>query len=96
MASSSLQDARDRHERLVSALAEYKAAGEDSDSVLGVFGLALSYSSSIQGGILTIQATLHHADGAWISTTTAHNGDSPQLYDRAMRLARHSLVGGPA
>lgn len=93
MAHSSLDEARHQHGRLISALAEYRAAGEDSDVVLGAFGLALTYDLSIHAGVMSVTAILRHEDGAWISATTSQDGDGPERIADVVRLARLLVAG---
>ena len=93
MATTFLEDAAERHGRLLSALAEFRAAGEPTDRVLGAFGLTVTYDFSQQGGIVSVAATLRHTDGAWISCNVPCPGVTIQELPTARDLARSTLIG---
>lgn len=88
-----VEDALQRHQRLIAALAEFQASGETSDSVLGSFGLAIVYNFSLESGIVTVTATLNHSDGAWLRCHVPCPGLSIEQLPLARDMARCMVLG---
>lgn len=93
MPATFVEDAMERHTRLVAALAEFKASGEQSDSVLGAFGLTIVYDFSLECGLLIVQATVHHQDGAWLRSRVPCPGLTIEQIPAARDMARSALIG---
>lgn len=94
MSPTFVEDAMERHQRLIAALAEFQASGETGDSVLGSFGLAIVYDFSLDGGIVTVTATLNHADGAWLKCKVPCPGLTIEQLPVARSMARCMVLGG--
>lgn len=93
MSPTFVEDAMERHQRLIAALAEFQASGETGDSVLGAFGLAIVYDFSLDGGIVTVTATLNHADGAWLKCKVPCPGLTIEQLPVAQDMARCMVLG---
>lgn len=94
MPSTFVEDALSRHQRLIEALAEYQASGESSDQVLGAFGLAIVYDFSLDHGVITVTATIHHTEGAWLRSKVPCPGLTIEHLAQARKLARSTIMGG--
>jgi len=93
MTPTFVEDATERHSRLIAALTEFKASGETSDSVLGSFGLTILYSFSLDCDIVTVTATMYHAEGAWMRTRVPCPGLTIEQLPQARNMARFMLLG---
>lgn len=93
MSPTFVEDAMERHQRLIAALAEFQASGETSDSVLGSFGLVIVYDFSLDCGIVTVTATLNHADGAWLRCRVPCPGLTIDQLPLARDTARNMVLG---
>lgn len=82
-----------RHKRLIGALAEFKASGDQSDSVLGAFGLTIVFDFSLECGLLIAEATIHHLDGAWLRSRVPCPGLSIEQIPVAREMARSAVIG---
>ena len=93
MATTFVEDALERHQRLIAALAEFQASGEYSDAILGSFGLAIVYDFSLDCGVITVIATLNHADGAWLRCRVPCPGLTIEQLPIARDTARSLILG---
>lgn len=93
MSPNFVEDAIARHQRLIAALAEFQASGENSDAVLGSFGLVIVYDFTLDCEVVTVIATLNHADGAWLKIKVPCPGLTIEQLPAARQMARSMLLG---
>lgn len=96
MATTYLEQAELRHTRLISALSEFQASGETTDSMLGAYGLVIVYDYALDCGVVTVHLTIFHSDGAWIRTQVPCPGLTIDQLDDARTIARRAALGGVA